>query len=150
MSNDRLIDNTIDKYLEEIKEIVHNDDNIMIVTTENLFEQDLTGVEFLAYTLFAVMFRLDPEALDFFQIIAESDFPGVNVHITPITGDIPDESLGIKIKTLVSDLQPHTQKKLKKYVSKIANDKVTMRLYRALLEQTRKYFRKEGSNLKEL
>lgn len=138
--------------MEDLKnimnEILGNEENIIMTITSEGENREV--LKFVAFSLFAYLSDYTQEALDYFQITVEDDYPGVTIHIVPINSEIPSDAVTIRVKTIFSDILSENKNKLKSYAKSFRNNPELEMLYGNMKRKTKELFRGKEFNVKGL
>lgn len=96
-------------------------DEAIILNDNELKEEAIDGCYFLAVCFFAHMLTHYEESLNYYQIIVEDNYPGVNVYIVSINTNLPENSLCIRVNKSIEELNDDTKIKAKEFLKEIRN-----------------------------
>lgn len=111
-----------------------NIEEIEIQANGLIKESSKEGLETMAFLFFAfIISRPNLErALDYYKIVAEDDYPGMNIYITSINAHIPDSSIAIRKQ---GEINERTKKEFKDYLTEFRTTDGMRTLYEYVREK---------------
>lgn len=108
-------------------------------------ESSKEGLETMAFLFFAYLISRPnlERALDYYKVVAQDDYPGMNVYITNINAHIPDSSIAIKKQGEVDD---STKKEFKDYLTEFRSTKGMRTLYEYVREKILDVFKRSNAS----
>ena len=122
---------------ENLKEELYrllNIEEIDIQVNGLIKESSKEGLETMAFLFFAFLISRPnlERALDYYKVVAEDDYPGMNVYITSINAHIPDSSIALRKQGKIDD---KIKKEFKEYLTEFRTTDGMRTLYEYVREK---------------
>lgn len=122
-----------EKLKEELCRLL-NTEEIEIQVNGLIKESSKEGLETMAFLFFAFLVSRPnlERALDYYKVVAEDDYPGMNIYITSINAHIPDSSIALRKQGEIDD---KTKKEFKDYLTEFRTTDGMRTLYEYVREK---------------
>lgn len=135
------------EHFDNMQEFLKNDN--ILITENDVDDEDFKALLFVSTLAFSYMIYTIPQALEYFKVIAQSDYPGMNLHLTPRTAELPENSLSVSIKTNTQNSTFDDNKPMVRYIRAIRDDQETLPLYKYVIKHINQSLVNRGFNIKE-
>lgn len=137
-----------EKLKEELYKLL-NIEEIDIQVNGLIKESSKEGLETMAFLFFAFLISRPnlERALDYYKVVAEDDYPGMNVYITSINAHIPDSSIALRKQGEIDD---KTKKEFKAYLTEFRTTDGMRTLYEYVREKILDIFKYGGFDISRI
>lgn len=139
-------------YMKELMNIAQEiiSDEAIVLDENSIKEDALEGCYFLAISFFCYILDNYEEALNYFQIIVEDNYPGVNVYLVSVNTKLPENSICIKVRGSVEELNKDTKERSLKYLKEFRKDINLQFIYTYMITKINKSLKDKDFVVKEI
>ena len=126
------------------------EDRNIIIIDNDVKDENFQAIFISTMIFFTYIVENLIETLNYFQIIGEDDYPGMNIHLVPINTDVPDNSICIYIDINIKNISDETIVLSKEFISKVRKIPELKFLYDYTVRKVNNSLKNRGFNIKEV